>query len=71
MSWFEENRDALQTEFPDAQPAELTKHGMRRFKTLGTENGNASPSSNKRKLSAEEGRHSGVSKLAKFGFTKN
>lgn len=70
MAWFQENRESLQAEYPDAVAAELTKHGMRRFKALPADSG-AGASGNKRKLSAEDGRQSSVSKLAKFGFSKN
>lgn len=70
MSWFQEHRESLLTEYPDATPADLTKHGMRRFKAISAESSPTTVAGSKRKLSAEEGKTSGVSKLAKFGFSK-
>lgn len=69
MPWYQEHRDALQAEFPDAAPAELTKLAMRRYRESNVA---STASTNKRKLSADDGREpNGVSKLAKFGFSKN
>lgn len=58
MDWFKEHKEELQLQFPDAIAAELTKIGMRQFKTLQN-----NPKSNKRRAEDDE---SAAVKLAKF-----
>ncbi|XP_053687150.1 WD repeat and HMG-box DNA-binding protein 1 [Sabethes cyaneus] len=70
MPWFESNKEQLKQENPDASDAELTKIGMRQFKTLHGSSSLPRVSSEKRKLDDGERGESGVAKLAKFGFTK-
>jgi HMG (high mobility group) box len=64
MIWFQENRAALEAEFPDADIPELTRAATKRYRSLPKENG----STGKRKMDDAEKKESGVSKLAKFGF---
>lgn len=67
ISWFNSNKDDLMEEFPDITSAELTKFAMRKFKASSS----VTPKNNaKRKLDESDGKISGVSKLAKFGFNK-
>lgn len=74
MNWFKANKEDLQKEHPEATGAELTKFGMRIYKSLTASgnSGNTSQSNGKRKLddSGSEEKTPGVSKLAKFGFSK-
>lgn len=78
MSWFSEHKDALQLKHPNITASELTKLAMREYKSViasGTMNGVATTNSlqHKRKMTDDEvdPRATGVSKLAKFGFSKS
>lgn len=79
MSWFSEHKDALQLKHPNITASELTKLAMREYKSViasGTMNGVVATTNSlqhKRKLTDDEvdSRATGVSKLAKFGFSKS
>ncbi len=58
MDWFKQHKEEIQSEFPDAIAAELTKIGMRQFKALQN-----NPKSSKRKAEDDD---SAAGKLAKF-----
>lgn len=81
MVWFNEHKPELQQEYPEAIAAELTKIAMKKYKslnnqkdTMGTTTSAEATGNNsvhKRKLTDEDNKKpSGISKLAKFGFTK-
>lgn len=74
MNWFKANKEDLIKEHPEATPADLTKFGMRIYKSLTAEgsSNNTPQSSGKRKLneSGSDEKTPVVSKLAKFGFAK-
>lgn len=72
MAWFSEHKEGLQDEFPEANTSDLTKHGMRQYKTIMGNSGGVSIGHQKRKMTEDEERPtSGIAKLAKFGSTKN
>lgn len=56
MDWFKEHKEEIQSQFPDVIAAELTKIGMRQFKTL---------QNNPNKRKAEDGEGAAV-KLPKY-----
>uniref|UniRef100_A0A182QLY3 Uncharacterized protein n=1 Tax=Anopheles farauti TaxID=69004 RepID=A0A182QLY3_9DIPT len=75
--WYEEQREELQKRHPEATESELIVIGMREFKTHVQQKGGQTvgvgtpKASEKRKLEETDQPQSGVSKLAKFGFTKS
>lgn len=73
MNWFKANKEDLMKQHPEAAPAELTKYGMRIYKSLTAPGSSNTPqSSGKRKLNDSESEEKTpvASKLAKFGFGK-
>lgn len=72
MNWFKANKEDLMKQHPEVAPAELTKYGMRIYKSLTAPGSSNTPPSGKRKLndSGSEEKSPAVSKLAKFGFGK-
>lgn len=70
MAWFNEHKEGLQGEFPEANPNELTKLGMRQYKTIKANS--VSNGHHKRKMNEDEERTtSGIAKLAKFDSRQN
>lgn len=63
MDWFNEHKEELQLQNPDAIPAELSKIGMKQFKSLQNHS-----KSNKRRAEDDD---SAAVKLAKYDFHKN
>jgi len=63
MDWFKEHKEDIQSQFPDAIAAELTKIAMRQFKSL-----QSNTKTNKRRAEDDE---SAAVKLAKYDFNKN
>lgn len=80
MQWYAENKPSLLIDYPDIPANELTKIAMRKYKSfvadMKAEHGNSimHSSGNKRKMIDDEDipshSASGISKLAKFGFSK-
>lgn len=51
MDWFARNKSALEEQNPDLTPSELTRNGVRMFKTVQSKNDLSTPeTSNKRKI---------------------
>lgn len=72
MAWFSEHKEGLQGEFPEANTSDLTKLGMRQYKSIMANSGGVSTGHQKRKLTEDEERPTtGIAKLAKFGSRKN
>lgn len=78
MDWFARNKSILEEQNPELTPSELTRSGVRMFKSVQTKNGTEIPEgSQKRKLDVES---NGVeapvtsvskqSKLSAFAFQK-
>lgn len=69
--WFKENKAKLQNENPNATPQEITKLSVRKHKSVFINNTQKEDriASGKRK-SEDSQLECGISKLAKFGYTK-
>lgn len=74
--WFIANKEALQSEFPNAADGELMKHGKARYKEVTLKNKSQVEDPNesdqvknnsKRKLNVSDA-EGGISKLSKFGY---
>lgn len=71
MTWFSEHKEGLQSEFPEANTSELTKLGMRQYKTIMAKPDGISNGHQKRKMIEDEELTTGIAKLAKFGKRQN
>lgn len=77
IDWFTRNKSVLEEQNPDLTPSELTRTGVRMFKSVQTKNGTQAEGSQKRKLDDETNGIDSLitsvpkqSKLSAFSFQK-